>query len=681
MSTPQELKFIVEKLVQAPFSKTWSVIQIHDEIPEQMLLQTLLDVLQYTNEQDALSPFKKVDYREVNDELLYKIIDFLKMLKFKEIEDPLDWMDLGQNRQKLLKALYFLLSDLPSHKKRAYLAIFLSVPPVPVDFAHDDVIVQLGKEIENMQEQFKQSHKYLESIKDSGLNAGTLKREIQQMEEEKHQVIAKIQRLKKKVEHMAKKDQWLEGAKNLRLQQSKEMDLLERLREQRLQLQESDKRAQKVSELLKEVKHIVSSSTPESLFTKIEEENKMNRFLALETLPKRREAMVNKIKDLTFILSEPAMSEKDLAKIETEIANLNKSSAALAEEKMKQSASGDANLALFRQQAAIISRKKESTLDVLNRTTEELKKVQEEAQSKRDTIGQKMLKGDDFKRYVSELRGKSTLYKRKKAELSGLMVENGILSRTVDILKQQHDELKAKLGNLEQEQGIAGFHDAQETLEFVSEKKSQIDQEKGATLEQVSKIVEQLMETINQKKNLLAPVIAELRTLRQQHQDLETAYGEKKRQYDAAVLGMDSDMQQLEEQVKNLSSEIYQNQTKYHLLNTLLKQIEIHQDRVMGEMKAYIGGDEMTELVQKTRGFKTYRDLYTKKTLELEHMALKLRETQKMVKEKHEPNMKQIQMFKGLSKLLKLKVEQNQKIISGETDDKVIVTHDRLVLV
>lgn len=36
-----------------------------------------------------------------------------------------------------------------------------------------------------------------------GTNAGTLKREIQQMEEEKQQVLSKISRLKKKVEGIA----------------------------------------------------------------------------------------------------------------------------------------------------------------------------------------------------------------------------------------------------------------------------------------------------------------------------------------------------------------------------------------------------------------------------------------------------------------------------------------------
>ena len=44
-----------------------------------------------------------------------------------------------------------------------------------------------------------------------------------------------------------------------------------------------------------------------------------------------------------------------------------------------------------------------------------------------------MLKGEEFKKYVSELRGKSALYKSKKAELSALSTEYGVLQRTEEV--------------------------------------------------------------------------------------------------------------------------------------------------------------------------------------------------------------------------------------------------------
>ena len=50
-----------------------------------------------------------------------------------------------------------------------------------------------------------------------------------------------------------------------------------------------------------------------------------------------------------------------------------------------------------------------------------------------------------FKRYVTKLRTKSTTYKKKKMELSGLRAELGVLARTEEVLGQRHDVLDRKL--------------------------------------------------------------------------------------------------------------------------------------------------------------------------------------------------------------------------------------------
>jgi intraflagellar transport protein 81 len=104
--------------------------------------------------------------------------------------------------------------------------------------------------------------------------------------------------------------------------------------------------------------------------------------------------------------------------------------------------------------------------------------------------------------------------------------------------------------------------------------------------------------------------------------------------------------------VKASMSDIHAKQGKYHLLNQLIHDAEVAQDRstfcfrtsnhlipfftfsitVMNEMKAYIGADEMIELVQKSRGFKSYRDLYTKKIAEAENAAKVLKIEQKEIK-------------------------------------------------
>ena len=43
--------------------------------------------------------------------------------------------------------------------------------------------------------------------------------------------------------------------------------------------------------------------------------------------------------------------------------------------------------------------------------------------------------------------------------------------------------------NLESKKGVSGFHETQEELEKVSAKKSELDEQKGKTLEDISELV------------------------------------------------------------------------------------------------------------------------------------------------------------------------------------------------
>ncbi|KAI8895679.1 hypothetical protein BC833DRAFT_600460 [Globomyces pollinis-pini] len=680
-----DLKALSTAISAAPFSKSWSVIQLHDEITVFQLLSTLFEVATYVDAANVQSIFNlDRDF----EEKIFRLWEFLRMLKMKEALVDTDQLRndlMNQDRKALLCCLTFLLKDVALHKKRAYLALFLSVPQVPTDFSQDEVILDLTRQIEALQEEFKNTHKYLDGLKQNGPNATALKREIHQMEEEKQQLYSKVTRIQKKVQGVANSDQWLQAAKNLRTEQQNELALMERLKEQKSQVSSADHKYTSVIQSLKAIKSNLMNSSPDSIFAKMEEENRMNRFLAKENLPKMISDGETKIRDLNEILAQATINEEDLQKIEDEIADINQANVELAEQKLKLSNNGDANLALFRQQAAIIARKKEGALAKLPLVTEELNRLQAELQEKLDknsNVGTKMLNGDEFKKYVSELRGKSTNFKRKKSEISSLTAEYGILERTFEILKKKEKELQAGIEIVERRNGVLGYHNAQANLEKVSEQKSEVDEEKGKKLDEISDIIKELVNTINEKKTMLAPVIQTLRAMRQEALEIETTYSEKKRIYDATMIGIDNETNALDNELKTLKLEIRNDQSKYHHLNQMLQQSEIAQDRVMNEMKAYIGADDMIELVQQARGFKTYRELYNRKIIEQENASKVLKEAQTEIKIKHEPNMKQIAMFSGVQKLLMMKINHNKEILSGRVSEDTVgvVTMDRLVL-
>uniref|UniRef100_A0A2C9KUC5 Uncharacterized protein n=1 Tax=Biomphalaria glabrata TaxID=6526 RepID=A0A2C9KUC5_BIOGL len=62
-------------------------------------------------------------------------------------------------------------------------------------------------------------------------------------------------------------------------------------------------------------------------------------------------------------------------------------------------------------------------------------------------------------------------------------------------------------------------------------------------------------------------------------------------------------------------------------------------------MKAYVSSDAQEKK-------KTFREIYSKKIQEQENLSRGLREKQKMVKDNHEPNMKQMKLWKDLERLL-----------------------------
>ena len=85
MSSSLDLKFISERLALPPFSKSLSVIQIHDELKPVQLLQLINDVVAYIDDANQYSPHRNVDVRdEQPEDTVNRLGDFLKMLKLKD---------------------------------------------------------------------------------------------------------------------------------------------------------------------------------------------------------------------------------------------------------------------------------------------------------------------------------------------------------------------------------------------------------------------------------------------------------------------------------------------------------------------------------------------------------------------------------------------------------------------
>ena len=71
---------------------------------------------------------------------------------------------------------------------------------------------------------------------------------------------------------------------------------------------------------------------------------------------------------------------------------------------------------------------------------------------------------------------------------------------------------------MEKKAGVAGYRETQENLEKVSATKSELDEVKGRTLEDMSEMVRRMHAEIAERRNVLAPILREIRPLRERQQ-------------------------------------------------------------------------------------------------------------------------------------------------------------------
>ncbi|XP_054628730.1 intraflagellar transport protein 81 homolog isoform X2 [Dunckerocampus dactyliophorus] len=400
------------------------------------------------------------------------------------------------------------------------------------------------------------------------------------------------------------------------------------------------------------MRQAAADASPDSLMKRLEEEIKINSYMVSEKLPKELEVLRRTVQYLQRVASEPALGHGDLLELGDKIKEVDSQINQLIEKKMMRSDPRDDKLTLYRQQASIIIRKKEAKAEELQEAREELAAAERQLKHKTDQArasnGEEVIRGDELKRLVVKLRSKGTVYKKKRQEIAELKAEYGILQRTEEILKQRHEAVQEKLQSVEAEKGISGYSNTQEELERVSAIKSELDEKKGRTLDDMSEMVKQLNSMIVEKKSALAPIIKELRSLRQQCQVINQDYEEKKSQYESCAAGLESNRSKLEQEVKALREEAAQEENRYHSINCKSEIIEMQIQRAAEEMKAYVSSD-----VQERK--KAIREVYMKNIAEQELLGKKLREKQKLVRENHTVNMEQMKMWRDLEQLMECK--------------------------
>lgn len=253
----------------------------------------------------------------------------------------------------------------------------------------------------------------------------------------------------------------------------------------------------------------------------------------------------------------------------------------------------------------------------------ELNKLQDNLDKKKsENEGKEILRGDALKQYVNMIKAKSNKFKRFKLELNEIRTERGILSRTLDLLEGKERALSELLNILEEERGIQGYFlmkeqvkkknevsgssPTQKTDQFTASESMNDD---SATFEELTLITKKLSDAITAKKNQLAPIIKDLRPMRQRAQDLQQEAESKKSTYDTTAATLESNLVKLDNEVKRLSEEKESLESKEYKIKCELEVLNAYEDLMKLEnqltvVTSTVGGKNSQEDINLTkRGF------------------------------------------------------------------------------
>jgi intraflagellar transport protein 81 len=667
----EQIRYIVDKLNKEPYRKSFTIITF-DSLDSLNLLQILNDVV------SDIDKDQKMDLRdEPPEQTAIRLLSIIKLLGYKAQNDTGAGMNafrqglVSGDKLTIYPLLKWLLEKTDELKKRAYLARFLVKIEVPMEHIQDPVVEETYQTYQNMLEHFKEIHKAVENEKSSKYNPEEVRNDIESMEAEKRQLERQLERLKRRMESFPHHQDMLESATNLRKEREKKMKLKEQKEDQKKQLYHSQQKWQRLERELDDIKATTNGLTAELVLSKAEEDNQLQKMLADDNLPQKIKSKRDQCIELERVLSEPVVSELDLDVIRQQIDEVNEEVHQLMAKKMADDESGQENMSMFRSQASVIKHKRQTAGEEVQKLLEEVDELQKELDEKQGQLeemgGLTLVKEDEFKKYVEQLRIISNSFKTKKKELSTLRAEYGVLARTREILESRDTRAQELLEFAEKRKGISGYRDKQGELEEVSKLKGQMDERKGDTLQQMSVSIAKLKSIIEDKKSVLAPLIKEVRPLRLQHQEMKQFHKEKKDNYDAAVADYQSNRSHIEKRVQHLWGECVEEERKYHLLNCQLESIRLHDQRVKAEIKAMVSKDPNEKK-------KCMRDQLTRKIHEQENMGRSLRDKQKAIKDTHEFALKQVKMWQDLEHLFVakkecFKVQEERKMRAKELEE------------
>ncbi len=187
-------------------------------------------------------------------------------------------------KRTLQHVLFWIVTRLAELQRKAYTARFLVPLAIPEEFLVDDEMRETFQVYKDLQAEFQATHMNVEALRQESMNPGDLKKEIGQLEQEKEQLLTKINLFKSKSN---KQDfqALLEATSKLRKEQEQDAKLAEKERELTAMIEFYESQCLTVKQRLMDVRKMYSDNvTPDRMLDNLRGETRRNRELCYEIL-------------------------------------------------------------------------------------------------------------------------------------------------------------------------------------------------------------------------------------------------------------------------------------------------------------------------------------------------------------------------------------------------------------
>jgi intraflagellar transport protein 81 len=456
----EKIAFIVDSLNHPPFKKGIATMTELDSKHGSELFDLTCEIIV------EIDPDQEAIYKEPLDYRVQRVLQFLQVMKFNIPEDHFeDFQSLLMTNDKevLYTVMHWCLQRFDHLKKRAYLAKFLMPLDIPAEFLNEDLVVELSQRLKELQSEFKEIHKQAEQVRSSGIKPSDLKQEIQQLEQERTQLLNKIQRMKKdsNVDEDRFKDM-LKATSALRKEQETEVLNHERMRDHRKAAQDMEMKYTDSSRRLAELRSSgVQTQSAEQILSKLHTDVKElnDRREHIERIITEREMHLEKLQ--SWDSPDRAPSEDDVFMKRDQVHDLEQLVANLTD-RLDTAMEKNTKLVVFRQASTMALKKLREREDDIETLSEELRRINRQIEEKESELRQQSKSGSatnkitkkELKRYGAAVKEKIEVYKKMREELASLRSELVVLQRTEQVLKGRDQNLEQFLIEIEKQKGV-----------------------------------------------------------------------------------------------------------------------------------------------------------------------------------------------------------------------------------